>query len=291
MSNTPLALYQLHCDDGEPFNVHRSSTSILEDMLRSRFIAREHGLLVLSRGFCDLADRRVIADLRRCRAALKDFALSRPCDLVMVLNTHASSNDGGLLYGHDKSTGLPTIVNHILGPSVPVKEFRKSILFVICCGGFFKHSADELRMMSSRFSTVITFDAPTLDPLLVASQFVTSVVDHYVLGQEDLWRAIRHSLKQEITKHTSICVGEQGQIYKVSDAPLRRKPNGEEVRCCRQVAKYMGCDRSGKIIKFRCRVSDHPGVRTFRVRLHPAVTGTREIWGSRGGQRYIVTRM
>ncbi|KAI0715457.1 hypothetical protein C8T65DRAFT_643740 [Cerioporus squamosus] len=289
MSNTPVALYQLYCEDDERFNVHRSSTSILENMLRSRFISRESGLLVLNRGFHDLADRRVVADLKRHRLALEDFAGSRPCDLIMVLNTHASSSHGGLLYGHGKSTGLPTMLDHVLGTTVPVELFRKSILFVVACGGFIEHSMEELRVMSSKFSVAIAFDAPSLDPILVVSQFVTSVVDYYVLGQEDLWPAIRYALKQEIMKHTSICVGEKGHIYRVSDAPLRRKPNGEEVRCCRHIAKYTGCD--GQFITFRCRVKDHPGPRNFRVKLHLAAPGFREIWGHRGGQRYIVVKI
>ncbi|KAI0715606.1 hypothetical protein C8T65DRAFT_573002, partial [Cerioporus squamosus] len=216
---------------------------------------------------------------------------SHDCDLIMVLNTHASAHDGGLLYGNGKSTSLPAIVRHALGNHSPVHEFRRSLLFVVCCGGFVEHSLEEMREMSRKFSSVVAFDAPALDPILVVSQFVTSVADYYILGQEDLWPAIRHSLKQEIMKHTSVYVARHGDIYRVSDAPLRRRPNGVDVRCCQQIAKYMGCDRSGKVIKFRCRVTNHTGPRVFRVDVQSASAGQREIWGGKGGPRYLVERL
>ncbi|KAI0694242.1 hypothetical protein C8T65DRAFT_585159 [Cerioporus squamosus] len=299
MSATPVVLYQLYCevDDTQAFNVHQSSTSVLESMLRSRFISRENGLLVLNRGFHDLADRKVVADLKSKRIALRDFServffhVSRTCDLIMVLNTHASARDGGLLYGSGRSTSLPAIVEHILGDYRPADRFRRSLLFVVCCGGFVEHSLEEMREIGRRFSAILAFDAPALDPILVMSQFVCSVADYFVLGQEDLWPAIRHALKQEIMKHTSVYVAKHGDIYRVSDAPLRRKPNGVEMRCCRQIAKYMGCDRTGEVIKFRCQVPSHPGPRVFRVNVHTASAGHREIWGGKGGPRYLVERV
>ena len=115
-------------------------------------------------------------------------------------------------------------------------------------------------------------------------------MDYYILGQEELWPAIRHSLKQDIAQHTSVYVGEGRHIYKISNASFRRKPNGEEVRCCRQVAKYMGCDRRGETAKFKCKVAGHPGTRTFRVKVRPETAGSR-VWGAKGGQRYIVVEM
>ncbi|KAI0703518.1 hypothetical protein C8T65DRAFT_578730 [Cerioporus squamosus] len=288
MSRTPLVLYQLYCavEVDQAFNVHQASTSVLESMLRSRFIARENGLLLLNRGFHDLADRKVVADLKS-----KRLARAQTCDLILVLNTHASARDGGLLYGSGKSTSLPAMVEHVLGDCRPTQQFRRSILFVVCCGGFVEHSLEEMGEIGRQFSAVIAFDAPALDPILVMSQFVCSVADYFILGQEDLWPAIRHSVKQEIMKHTSVYVAKHGDIYKVSDAPLRRRPNGAEVRCCQQVAKYMGCDRTGKVIKFRCRVPSHTGPRVFRIDVHPASAGHREIWGGKGGPRFLVERV
>ncbi|TFK79906.1 hypothetical protein K466DRAFT_504806 [Polyporus arcularius HHB13444] len=297
MSSTPVVLYQLYCEveENQSFSVQRSSTSVLESMLRSRFISRENGLLVLNRGFHDLADRKVVADLKRNRNTLRDFserlARSHTCDLIMVLNTHASALDGGLLYGNGKSTSLPAMVEHVLGDRRPTDQFRRSILFVVCCGGFVEHSMEEMREIGHKFSAVLAFGAPALDPILVMSQFVCSVADYFILGQEDLWPAIRHSLKQEVMKHTSVYVAKHGDIYRVSDAPLRRRPNGVEVRCCRQLAKYMGCDRTGKVIKFRCQVPNHAGPRVFRVEVHVASAGHREIWGGKGGPRYLLERV
>ncbi len=136
---------------------------------------------------------------------------------------------------------------------------------------------------------MFAFGAPALDPILVTTQFATSVVDYFILGQETIWNAIRLSLKQEIMKHTSIYVATQGSLYKITDAAWRRRPNGEEVRCCQQVSKYMGTDKRGDI-KFRCQVTTHSGQRTFRISPLPETPGDRCIWGKKGGARYMVSR-
>lgn len=135
---------------------------------------------------------------------------------------------------------------------------------------------------------MLAFGAAALDPILVMGQFVTSVVDYFIFGQEELWTAIYRSLKQEIMQHTSIYVGYHGQVHRIVDASWRRKPNGEEVRCCQQVAKYVATDRSGDI-KFRCREPRHTGTRTFRVSPLPAIPGERRFLGGRGGSRYMIS--
>ena len=182
------------------------------------------------------------------------------------------------------------------------------MLVVLSCGGFVQHSLPEMRSVrycvdypssgygltvsrpisSKSFTATLAFGAAALDPILVMGQFVTSAVDYYILGQEDLWTAIHRSLKQEIMQHTSIYVSCGGKIYKIVDASWRRRPNGEEVRCCQQAAKYIKTDSSGRIT-FRCREPEHQGTRTFRVEPLPALLGIRRFFGRRGGSRYMIS--
>ncbi|RPD65570.1 hypothetical protein L227DRAFT_493643 [Lentinus tigrinus ALCF2SS1-6] len=288
MSAVPVALYQIFFSDGKPFNVHAASCSLLSDMIRSRFIGREHGLMVRECEFEDLACRQTTSKLRKTREELIGFTSSRPANLVVVINTHADPMDGGLLYGHNKTTSLDSVCDHMFGHRFPFHHFKKSVLFVVCCGGLAKHGLTEIQRASTKFDVVFAFGASMLDPILAISQFATSIVDFYIIGQEDLWRAIPLSLKQEIMKHTSIYVGSNGQVQRACDASWRRRPNGEDVRCCRQVAKYMGTDRSGRI-KFRCCVPTHHGSRTFFVTPFPSVSGVRRFLGRRGGPRYMVS--
>ncbi|KAI0716937.1 hypothetical protein C8Q76DRAFT_616816 [Earliella scabrosa] len=289
MSDTPLMLYQLFLDNDQQFNVHAQSTSILTSMVRSRFIGREHGLLVLERPFKDLADRSVATRRKQDRATIELMFFSAcQSDVIVVINTHASPQDGGLLYGAKKTTSLEAIINRVLGDDFPTSTLRRSVLFILCCGGFVQHSLGELRAMSKRFSAVFAFGAPILDPILVTSQFVTSIVDYYIFGQESLLTATMRALKQEVMKHTTVYIGSEGAVKRVVDAPWRRKPNGIEIRCCQQVPKYMGTDRNGQI-KFRCRVPSHTGRRTFRVEPLSPLKGIRQFWGRRGGSRYMLS--
>ncbi|KAI0706634.1 hypothetical protein C8Q76DRAFT_630286 [Earliella scabrosa] len=288
MSTTPLVLYQAYLAEGEDFSVQASSSSILTGMVKSRFIGREHGLLVLDRPFHDLADRVTTRELKRDRATLSAFCCSRQCDAIVVLNTHSSTADGGLMYGRNKTTSLPVIMDYLLGEEFPHRSLRKTVLFILSCGAFVEHSVAEIRSMSSRFSAVFAFGAPILDPILVTSQFVTSIVDYYCFGQEPLWTAIHRTLKQEVMKHTSIYIGSEDTVQRIADAPWRRKPNGEDVRCCEQVAKYMGTSREGRI-RFRCRVAGHVGTRTFYLDPMPSVPYVRRFWGGRGGPRYMIS--
>ncbi|KAI1782475.1 hypothetical protein LXA43DRAFT_977548 [Ganoderma leucocontextum] len=292
MSSAPMILYQVYYDDRRPFNVHEASSTILESMVRSRFIGRvsttpaEHLCL---RPISNLAARTTVSKIKCNQNVLQRLSDPHGRDLILVVNTHASPHDGGLLYGDKKTTGLETIINHIVGEQSPASHFRKTALFLLCCGGFAQHSLSELRDASKHFSAVFAFGAPILDPVLIMSQFVTSVVDYFVMGQEDLWSTIRYSVKQEVIKHTSIFVGQGGDIFKVCDASWRSRPNGEEVRCCQHPAKYHGTDGGGKI-KFRCRAAGHIGSRTFRIEPLPEVGGFRMFLGKRGGPRYMICK-
>ena len=135
---------------------------------------------------------------------------------------------------------------------------------------------------------MLAFGTHVLDPILVMAQFMTSVVDYYFLGQEDAWTAVYRAVKQEIMQHTSIYLGLDGKVHRIMDASWRRKPNGEEVRCCQQVAKYVRTDPDGKI-RFRCREPNHQGPRTIHIVPLSAVAGVRRFIGGRGGARYMIS--
>ncbi|RPD63609.1 hypothetical protein L227DRAFT_496659, partial [Lentinus tigrinus ALCF2SS1-6] len=290
---SPLALFQAYLKHGQTFDVHETSSAILTGMVRSRFIGRESALLLLDRQFYDLSDRSLVKMLKADRLALEQFSQSRRCDFVLVVNTHASPQDGGLLYGSRKSTSLDAVVDHLLGnklgnPVTMEPQFRRSILVVMCCGGFIRHSMNEMRAMSRRFTTVLAFGADVLDPIFIMGQFVTSVLDYHIFGQESIWTAIYRALKQDIVAHTSIYVGQAGEIQEIVDASWRRKPNGEDVRCCQQLAKYVKTERNG-LIKFRCCQPAHVGTRTFRIAPMAAVTGVRRFLGGRSGTRYMIS--
>ncbi|KAI0689632.1 hypothetical protein C8T65DRAFT_588527 [Cerioporus squamosus] len=288
MSAIPVALYQVFLNDGSSFNIHQASCSLLTHMVRSRFIGREHGLRVFDCLFQDLADRTTVKQLKNTQAELREFTRVRPAHLILVINTHCDPRDGGIIYGTNRTTGLDSLCGHILGDNFPLEEFKKKVLFVVCCGGLVHHGINEIQAISANFDAVFAFGAPMLDPVLTIGQFVTSVVDFFVLGQEDLWRAIHLSLKQEIMKHTAIYVASGGQVQRICDAAWRRRPNGEDIRCCQQMAKYLGTDSLG-MIKFRCSVSAHQGSRTFRVKPLPPVVGVRRFLGGRGGPRYMIS--
>ena len=121
-------------------------------------------------------------------------------------------------------------------------------------------------------------------------QFVTSLVDYHIFGQESVWTAIYRGLKQDIMAHTSIYIGQDGNIQKIVDAPWRRKPNGDDIRCCLQLAKYVGTDRTGSI-KFRCCEPNDLGPRTIRVTPLPTMTGVRRFLGQKGGTRYMISHV
>ncbi|RPD52217.1 hypothetical protein L227DRAFT_515173 [Lentinus tigrinus ALCF2SS1-6] len=294
MSVSPLVVFQAYLEDGRPFDVHETSSAILTGMIRSRFIGRESALLLLNRQFHDLADRSLRTRLKADRNALEQFSHSRQSDLIMVINTHASPDDGGLLYGNKKSTSLVSFVDHLLGdlgsPSTMASRFSRSMLVVLCCGGFVQHSLSEMRAMSQRFTAVLAFGAHVLDPIFIMGQFVTSVVDYHIFGQESVWTAIYRALRQDIVSHTPIYVGHRGDVQRIVDASWRRKPNGDDVRCCHQMAKYVGTDRSGRIT-FRCCEPGHVGTRTIRITPMANLAGVRRFLGRRGGTRYMISHV
>lgn len=125
-----------------------------------------------------------------------------------------------------------------------------------------------------------------LDPLSISAHFVSTVLDYGVFGWESIWQSLQRAAKPEVLAHTSVYAGVSGKMFRIRSAALRRRPNGEDIRCCSQVAKYVK-GMAGRVL-FRCRQRSHVGSRLFTVRLLLPEDGKRWIYESGGHHRYIV---
>ncbi|KAI0352072.1 hypothetical protein OH77DRAFT_1498132 [Trametes cingulata] len=292
MSAAALVLWQIYYQPpGSSFNVHKSSTDVIDGTVRSRFIGREEHLLALETPFYHLGNRAVMKALRNCKERIMQFVKSHHIDveLVVVINTHADPRGGGLLYAPGAVTTLDSIIQHIFG-EFGFLSFRQSVLFLLCCGGLIKQAASEVRRASEKFQTVFAFGARMLDPIATSCHFIATVLDFYVIGRDTLLYSLQRAAKPEVLVHTSVYVCLSGaKILRMRWACLRRCPNGYEIRCCEQEPKYMQALRNR--IKYRCTESVHQGPRTITVYLLPAVEGKRWILGTAGRDRYIVDEL
>lgn len=149
----------------------------------------------------------------------------------------------------------------------------------------------ELTVSSSeKVGVVFSFDAPMLDPILVSNHFVPTILEFSIFGQEPTWKALERSAKPDVLFHTSIYTGIEGKIYKICAAPLRRRPNGEDIRCCNAEPKYMRCSRDRSRLYFRCGEDAHIGARTFAMEALPEKENVRWIWG-RGGRNRVIVKL
>ncbi|KAI0350456.1 hypothetical protein OH77DRAFT_1463637 [Trametes cingulata] len=289
MNSAALVLWQIFYEptDSTSFNVHGSSTSTIDGFVRSRFIGREQDVLVLDSPFHHLGSRAAIKGLKICKEQIMQFAKSCHLDveLVVVINTHADPRGGGLLYAPGAVTTLDSIMQHIFC-DFGFPSFRRSLLFLLCCGGLIKQAASDVRRASETFDTVFAFGAQMLDPITTSCHFITTILDFHVFGCDTLLCSLQRAAKPEVLSHTSVFACRSGKILRMRWAPLRRCPNGYEVRCCLQEPKYLHA--SGNRIRFRCVQPGHTGPRCFSVYLLPAVEGKRWILGAAGKDRYIV---
>ncbi|KAI0356115.1 hypothetical protein OH77DRAFT_1402054 [Trametes cingulata] len=291
MSTAAVVLWQVfYAPGGGSFNVHEGSSNVVETVVRSRFIGREHDLLVLRNAFFHMGNRTTIKELAISRGQITQF-LSRPfnmsnTELILCINTHAEARDGGLLFAPGKVTSLDSVLEHVCG-DISLAEFRSSTLFIICCGGLIKRACSEVRRASQRFDTVYAFNAPMLDPIMMSCHFITTILDFNIFGREPFFKTLQRTAKAEVLSHTAVFAGKSGKIYRVRMASLRRAPNGEAVRCCGQVAKYMET-RNGRI-RFRCVEPAHHGrPRSFALPLLLAKEGVRWVLGTGTKCRYII---
>ncbi|KAH9856398.1 hypothetical protein C2E23DRAFT_722272 [Lenzites betulinus] len=288
MSRMPLVLFQVYYQEDKPFDTIHASCDIIEHTVRSRFVGREHDLLALRCGFQHLGSKQSLKEITRCNRRIVEFMSSRSTDIVIVLNTHADAEDGGLVYSPNSTASLDAILKHVYGTIAPIHT-AKSMLFLLCCGGLVRHAPTEIRRASEQFGAVFAFDAPTLDPILASNHFVTTIMEFSIFGEDSVWQALRRSAKPDVLFHTSVYAGIGGTIYRLCSAPLRRRPNGEDIRCCGQMAKYVksSCDR----VLYRCCQPAHWGSRFFRVALLPEVENERWIIGRSGWDRALLERI
>ncbi|KAI0365285.1 hypothetical protein BV20DRAFT_1038983 [Pilatotrama ljubarskyi] len=256
MSSNALVLLQVFYEDSSPFNVHAASCQMVESFIRSRFIGKEGALLVLNCPFRDLSDRATVRLLRNHRQTLHTFSRkihsnSGALDLVVLINTHANPDDGALLYGRDKGIGLQPMLEHICG-DLSLSDYHKTVFFLLCCGGFVRHSLPDFRAASTKFSSAFAFGARMLDSYVTCMRFATTILDFHLLGRESLWKAFSRTATAEMIHHTSAYLGLSGCVYRMRRATWRSHPNGDAVRCCSQPAKYCGTRPDGRI-KFRCQ--------------------------------------
>lgn len=140
---------------------------------------------------------------------------------------------------------------------------------------------------SGMFGATFAFKAPSLDPYHICTHFVTTILEYWIFSQEPLFLAFQRAGKFEVLRHASCYLARDGDIYRMRAACLRREPNGEEIRCCQQIAKYQ--KRRHDVIFFRCKESNHRGTRTFAVHLLPT-NSTTLILGT-GRDRCIIDQL
>lgn len=145
-----------------------------------------------------------------------------------------------------------------------------------------------MTLRSSQFGSVFAFDAAMLDPLWISNHFVTTILEFSIFGRETVLQALQKSAKPDVLIHTSVYTAIEGNMYKLTYAPLRDRPNGEAIRCCNQTPKYVRIDAKKRTTYFRCREPGHCGTRTFRVRLAPPEEGRRWILGQSGYNRALL---
>ncbi len=81
-------------------------------------------------------------------------------------------------------------------------------------------------------------------------------------------------------------MGMSGKIFRMRSAPISRRPNGVDVRCCSQVAKYL--EDGDYRIKFRCLQPEHRGPRNFYITLLLDEVDNRWIVGVRKRDRAMI---
>ncbi|KAI0642152.1 hypothetical protein C8Q79DRAFT_918319 [Trametes meyenii] len=283
MSTTAVVVWQIYyaAGDSESFNVHQLLSSVVEAMVKSRYIGREQDVLTLKSAFKHLGNKVTMKELASRRQEIIHFMRH----LVIVINTHADPESGGLQYTPSAVTTLDSMLDHICG-DMQLAQFRRSKLFLVCCGGLVRHALPEVRRASDRFDSVFAFGAPMLDPIIISCHFIITILDFNVFGRESLWNTLQRAAKPEVLCHTSVFIGSSGKLLRLRLASLCNHPNGEDVHCCNQVAKYL--KTVGNHVKFRCHEPGHEGPRNFRVPLLGNEEGKRWILGAAKKDRYMV---
>jgi hypothetical protein len=144
---------------------------------------------------------------------------------------------------------------------------------------------------SQWFSSAIAFGADNVDPLLVSTQFLFTLMDFHIFGCEPFDLAVHRAFKKEVAFHTSVYIANQSQVGRLVECAWRRRPNGVDIRCCNKLAKYVATrPRKGKDVAiFRCQETTHPEGVTRVQYIEPLLDadGVRKMYGKRGDFRYM----
>lgn len=144
---------------------------------------------------------------------------------------------------------------------------------------------------SAYFQTVIAFGADNVDPLTVSTHFISTFLNFHIFSCEPVQKAVMRAFKHEVSSHTSVYIATEGDVLNLVDASWRRRPNGEDIRCCNQVPKYVNTTEiRGEItIKFRCQQRHHIGPKNIRVTPLQDLEGVRRFVGNKGDlHRFLI---
>ncbi|KAI0323714.1 hypothetical protein GY45DRAFT_1349717 [Cubamyces sp. BRFM 1775] len=280
-----LVLFQLYSEDGAGFNALRASCDIIENVFFSRFIGREHALLALRYGFRHLGSREALKELTKCIMRINEFTRAREVEFILTINTHADPATGGVFYAPLSVATLDALLDHVCD-GIQFSRISRSMLFLLCCGGLVQHNSAEIKATNDRFNVTFAFDAPSLDPIFISNHFVTVILEFSVFGREEIWWSLNRSASSEVLSHTAVYAAIEGKMFRIRSAPKRRRPNGEDIRCCEQVPKYVKC--SDTQVTFRCVCPGHQGARTFCIPLLLPEKDRRWILGEMGHSRYMI---
>ncbi|EIW56988.1 uncharacterized protein TRAVEDRAFT_49800 [Trametes versicolor FP-101664 SS1] len=291
MSGTPLIVLQIYFEDPTAeFDAPKASSDHIENLARSRFVGRESALLALRCGFRHLGSKESTKELADCKRRIAAFTSSRAAEIVIVINTHADPGKGGLYYTPTHTVSLDAMLDHLCRDMSP-RKFLRSTLFLLCCGGLVTHAFDEVRRASQAFNSVFAFDASQVDPVVVSANFVATILEYGVFGRETIWNAFQRAGNSDVLFHTAVYAGIEGKMYRMRYAPVRHRPNGEDVLCCLQEPKYVNIDELKQRVLYRCQQRCHKGPRRFIVKLLPTDEETRWVVGDVGQHRYITVSL
>jgi hypothetical protein len=144
-------------------------------------------------------------------------------------------------------------LNHVLDSTI-LAVFRTRILFLNVCGGHLQKGVEDFKrtrhdalltvrlqwyrwICSLPYSSAFAFGAPIVDPLVTAMHFISVVVEFHVFANETVNKATKRGTRS-ILFHTSVYLANQ-EIYHLQDAALRLRPNGKDIVCHGQPARFI----------------------------------------------------
>jgi hypothetical protein len=111
---------------------------------------------------------------------------------------------------------------------------------------------------SASFTSAFAFGAPVIDPFLTAIHFISVVLEHHIFSNESAIKVAQRGARM-ILGHSSVYVANNSAFYCLQDATIRFRPNGEEIRCHGQPARYIRKTRvaGNEVVVFRCSQPEH----------------------------------